>query len=133
VRRAGAATVVAVAVLTLGACGGGEGAPPDDEAIRTTLTTYLGAVARGDARVACDQLGEGARRDLVRSVRGAENCQDAVRRYRSGITREQRDQLRAAKVTAVRVDGDRATAKVLGGAESGRLQRRDGRWVIAGR
>lgn len=98
-----------------------------------TLTSYLGAVSRGNAKIACDQLGDEARRDLVRSVRGARDCGDAVTRYRSGLTREQRRQLRDAKVDDVRVTGDRATAKVLGGAERGRLERRDGRWLITGR
>ena len=130
-----AAATAAIAALSLGACGGGKATdgPSDEQAIRDTLTTYLGAVARGDSRAACARMADGARRDLVRSVRGARDCRDAVVRYRSGLTSEQRGQLRGAEVTAVRVDGDRATAKVLGGAESGRLLRRDGRWLIAGR
>ena len=130
-RRTAAAFVIAL--LTLGSCGGGEDGVSDDAAIRTTLTTYLGAVSRGDARAACSHLGEGARRDLIRSVRGARDCRDAVTRYRAGLTGEQRKQLLGARVTDVRVEGDRARAKVLGGAESGRLERRDGRWLIAGR
>lgn len=122
-----------VAVGALGACGDADDRPSDEDAIRTTLRTYLGATARGDGRAACAQLADAARRDLVRSVRGATGCGDAVSRYRAGLTTEQRAQLRVGRVTAVHVDGDRATAKVLGGAESGRLERRGGRWLIAGR
>lgn len=129
--RAAAASVLTAVALS--SCGGGADAASDPEAIRVTLTTYLNAVSRGDGKVACDQLGDDARRDLIRSVRGARDCGDAVTRYRSGLTSEQREQLRTARVDQVRVDGDRATAKVLGGAEAGRLERRGDRWLIAGR
>ena len=108
------------------------GCGSDEQRVEKTLTTYLTAVVEADGPTACAQLAPAARDDLVSSVAGARDCEDAVRRYRSGLTAQQREELRTARVTEVSIEGDRATARVAG-AESGSLEQVEGEWRISAR
>ncbi len=108
------------------------GCESDEERVERTLTTYLTAVVGADGPTACAQLAPAAREDLVTSVAGARDCEDAVLRYRSGLTTQQREELRTARVTNVAIEGDRATARVEG-AESGSLEQVEGEWKISAR
>ncbi len=121
----------AILLLTLGAVPLTSCAS-DEERVEKTLTTYLTAVVEADGPTACAQLAPAARDDLVTSVAGARDCEDAVRRYRSGLTAQQREELRTARVTEVSIEGDHATARVAG-AESGSLEQVEGEWRISAR
>lgn len=127
------AVVLAAGALALAptGCGGSS----DQTQVRGTLKAYFGAVVRGDGRGACARLSRSGRRDLLRSVAGAQTCEQAVAQYRAGLTPAQRAQLRAVRVERVAVEGDRATAYVSGvaGVRSGSLEREGGSWKVAAR
>ena len=133
-RVIGTAAVLLVTALAAG-CGGGddEGAasPTPTDEVRRAATTYLQALRGREWERACGLMTADARRDVQDAVGG--DCVDALS---AGVA------LPAAELAAiarelpgarVRVRGDSATIGPLGALPLPlRLQRQDGRWLIAG-
>jgi hypothetical protein len=140
-----------MAALAVGACGGGdEGgdepaggatttAPPpegggasDEAAIRTTMITYIKAVAAGDGATACAQFTEKGKR-IAASAPGAkaDDCEGVIDEVGAAFKQSDRERLGELKPedVDVQVSGDAATA-TFRGAQTARLVRRGDRWLI---
>lgn len=135
------AALAAVAAALAGGCGG-DGGGSEEEAIRTTVRDYVGAVTAGDGSAACAALTPaGARRLLVDlrrqsdAVRGL-TCEEAVAATGTELSPAQRRAIDRLRVSRVEVDGERATAQLApdGGDEPTRValaRTRDG-WRLDG-
>jgi hypothetical protein len=126
-----AAMIVAV---VLAGCGGSD----DEQKISDTVQTYLSALAEGDGAEACDQLtGEEAGRvfeeeaTMLPELR-VSSCADALSKLGDTLGGEGRQTLEGAETTNVKVDGDSATAELVGGTRTVHLRKDDGRWFISG-
>src|SRR4051812_47312217 len=100
-------------VLLLAACGGGDDASKDEAAVRDTAKELYGALADKDAGKVCDLLTASQREAVAKGGGGsASSCEQVMGvalTFVAGKGLEEADQ---AKVTKVKVDGDRATATV---------------------
>ena len=148
--RAGIAAFATAAALVLGACGddddGDEPAAPttapatepkdggtsDDAAIRTTMVTYIKAVADGDGATACGQLTENGKR-IAASAPGAkaDDCEGVIDEIGAAFKPSDRARLGGVKPedVEVKITGDSATARFRG-AQTAKLVRQGDRWLI---
>jgi hypothetical protein len=116
-------------------CGGSSG---DADGIRTTLQTYLTAIADGDGQRACDQLTKDQARVVISQATAkapelqAASCADALTKLSGALDADQKRTLRDAKVSNVRINGGSATAEVVGGSQTAELEKSHGRWLISG-
>jgi hypothetical protein len=128
------AILAAAAALGLGACGGKSGPSADQRAAATTLRTWLGEMAAGDDRRACDGLTVGLQRliDLQLRQRAIHaTCRTYAAQWTSGARVPGH---KNAKVTEVRISGARATATLTAPPDlesEVRLQKVEGRWKVS--
>ena len=127
-----------VVALALGALGATACEDADDELAVDAVRGFVGALERGDGRAACERLSEaGVSELLLTALRAgtradgldppsADRC--AVIASRLGDGAEGLAELRRSPVSAVRVEGDRATVETRAGAYE--AQERDGRWLV---
>lgn len=129
-----AALLIAAALLA--GCGTSEGS--DSSQVEGTVLGYLTDLAEGDGQGACGRLsGEEARKlleEVLRSVPElrATSCVDAIDKLSGGLGGEERKILEEARIDKVTIDGDSASATVVGGTNTARLTKVDGVWVISG-
>ena len=131
-----AATLLCTAVA-LPACGGGSDGPSDEDQIRSSVKDYANALSGEKPERLCDVLitksllsesGDKRKKDLDR-------CRSRARKQDfSGAPKPG-----AVKVTAVKVDGQKATAKVTAGpsgqsqSSSVPFRKVEGKWrILAG-
>jgi hypothetical protein len=151
--RARIVVFTVVAALALAACGdddeGGDepaggatttgpaaqsegGGPSDETAIRTTMVTYIKALAAGDGATACAQLTENGKR-IAASVPGAkaDDCEAVIDEIGGALKASDREKLGEVQPedVEVRVSGDTSTA-TFRGAQTAKLVRRGERWLI---
>ena len=126
--------VVLVSVFFISACGSSS----DKDEIAQTVQMYLAALANGDGAKACDQLtGQQARAVFEGMVLQlpelrATSCADALSKLSGSLGADEKAALGGAETTNVRVDGDSATAELVGGTKTVDLVNADGRWLISG-
>ncbi len=111
-KRSGLALLIVVPALALGACGG-----KSDEDKITSLMEDVGT----DPATLCDHATKG----LLKQVGGTkESCQKAAK----GAKKD-----RDVKVSSVKIDGDKATAKLKGveGAQTADFVKEGGDWKVA--
>jgi hypothetical protein len=131
--RAYVAAAVIVALIITG-CGDSG----DEQKVADTVQTYLSALAEGDGAEACNQLtGEEAGRVFEEEATmlpelGASSCADALSKLGETLGGEGKQTLERAETTNVKVDGDSATAELVGGTKTVHLRKVDGRWFISG-
>ena len=102
VRRGGILAVLVVALLAVVLTGCGVGPATDEEKISETTTTYLLALADGDAAKACAQLTPRAR---------GERCEQAIGGRLSGLDPDSLTNAADASMS-IDVEGDTATARL---------------------
>lgn len=142
-----------VAALALAACGGDDegsdergggatttgpatqstgGGTSDEAAIRTTMVTYIKALAVGDGATACAQLTEKGKR-IAASAPGAkaDDCEGVIDEVGAAFKPSDRAKLGEVQPedVEVRVSGDTSTA-TFRGAQTAKLVRRGERWLI---
>lgn len=105
----------------------------DEDQIRSTLTTYLTAVANGDGRTACARLTADGRR-VVEKTPGAraETCEGVISQVATAAKPSDKAKLRrlAAEDIEVDVQGASATAKLEGATRDAKLVKSGERWLI---
>lgn len=105
----------------------------DEDQIRSTLTTYLTAVANGDGRTACARLTVDGRR-VVEKTPGArvETCEGVIAQVAAAAKPSDKAKLRslAAEDIEVDVQGASATAKIEGATRDAKLVKSGERWLI---
>jgi len=112
-KRPGLALLVVVPALSLGACGGGD-------SDKDKISSLVEDIGKDPAKL-CDH----ATKDLLKQVGGTkESCLKAAK----GAKKD-----RDVKVDSVKVDGDKATAKLKGvsGAQTASFVKEGGDWKIA--
>jgi len=120
--------------LTLSACGGGS---DDSGEVSDTVTSYLSALADGDGQKACDQLSSSEAAQIFQEATTvlpelrATGCADALSKLSESLGGE-RKALESVEVTNVKVNGDSATAEVVGGTTTVHLTKTDDTWLISG-
>jgi hypothetical protein len=122
------------AALGVGACGSKSEPSAEQRAAATMLERWLGEMAAGDDRRACDGLTVGLQRviDLQLRQRAIHaTCHTYAAQWTSGARVPGH---KGAKVTEVRINGARATATLTAPPDlqsEVRLQKVDGRWKVA--
>jgi hypothetical protein len=118
------ALIAAVLAALLAGCGGNEGG----ESARDVAQSYVDAQTNKDFDEVCSLLSDQFRQQL-----GSDNCPRFLEEQSSGIPR------REFKLVSVNEDGNRATATVETGGETGKpvrlrisLERQDGDWRVTG-
>lgn len=113
----------------------------DTEEATAAVRGFVAALERGDGRAACERLAEPGVADLfVTAIRAetsgdgleapdADRCALVAERLAANASAPLAE-LRSAPVTAVRLEGDRATVETRAGSYE--LEERDGRWLVSG-
>ena len=120
--------------IALSACGGGG----DSDNVSQTLQTYLAALAQGNGKEACDQMtGDQARRMLQEAAAflpelQPTSCADALSKLGGSLGGEETEALESAEVTNMKIDGDSATAELVGGTQTAKLTKNGDLWLISG-
>jgi hypothetical protein len=120
------------AVALIAGCG--SSGPSDKDKIKTTIKTYYGAFAKGDGETACDQLAKSTQEDFSKAS-GGKPCPKALE-----LAAQQPKVSPFVKalgnptVTAVKVNGSSATARVraIGATTTVPLVKEGNAWKIQG-
>ena len=130
---------LAAGLAVLAAAGAGCREQDGDAAV-TAVHEMIAAIDRGDGHAACDRLAEaGVSELLLAAVRAGERVEglEAPEADPCALVAERLSAegaalvtLREAPVSAVRVEGDRATVETHAGAYE--VVERDGRWLVSG-
>ena len=124
--------LLAVAAVTLAACGG----PSKDDA-KTTVQDYLAAIVKNDGQKVCSLMAADTRAEFVTRMQLATNatqCPQAVEQRRKDTSSKAIAVLKQAKVTAVKVNGKRASVTVKSGriTTTTRLKAEGDHWRVTG-
>jgi hypothetical protein len=124
-------------VLTvLAGCGGSDPKSGSDrEQVEQTIKGYMNGLADGDGEQACGHLTESAQGNIA-TAGGANSCQEAVDGLKDALPDDDRQKLRAVRVTEARIDGSTAEARISTGSETPPdpvpLEKTGDGWKIAG-
>ena len=126
-----ATTILATVALALAGCGGG-----GEDDVESTLKSYLGSFAGGDGSKACDLMTTKTRRafvDRVQLLTKTKDCGKSIVAIRKQAGTTVVQALKKTKISEIKVDGDRASAKLTSGVNTSRavLQKEDGEWHVA--
>jgi len=127
--------LVIVLALATG-CGGSGGS--DEADVEDTITTYFASLASGDGRQACAQLTGNVARSLLAEAMEflpelrAVSCSDLAEKLSDSLGGAEQETLESIEVDTVRVNGDSATATIVGGTTAAQLTKEDGGWFISG-
>ena len=128
-KRTQAWAVMALAAAAVAGCGGGG----DEQAVRTAVNGWIGAVVRHDDAAACARLSSDLRRRLERHLLGEGvkgSCKTWAAKY---VSPRHPASQRAARITAVRIRDARATVSLTAPGVppgSATLVKERGRWRI---
>jgi hypothetical protein len=130
-----AVAAVAAAVLVAGCGGGSSSAPSTPQAAGAAVIGFSKAFAAGDGAKACSLLSSAARTTFVKRVQTlspTSNCPTAIRRVHDAAGPQVSGALAAAKVRAVKVNGNLATAMLTASGHSTAvgLVKQDGAWKL---
>ncbi|MEA2129088.1 MAG: hypothetical protein QOJ85_1979 [Solirubrobacteraceae bacterium] len=135
-RTVSLALLLAVAALIAGGCGA-----DDASKAKSTVSTLVSGVAKGDDAKACAQLTPAAQRKLLRVLRTgplglasirASDCRDAIVKLHAALPKVFRNVLVDGEVDNAKVTGDKATVHVVGAGMTAELQKIDGKWLVTG-
>ena len=127
---------VLCATVALAGCGGDGDKSRDEAKVKGTVDGLYDAFAAKDARKVCASLTEARQREIERQARiggrGRGNCARTLS-FALAFLGDQLKGLKSAKVTDVRVDGDKATATVDYRGKKGDLglAKKDGDWLVS--
>ncbi len=134
--KRGTSALLALAIALAG-CGGGGSKGSDQQQVTTAVTDFAHAFGDGDGKTACSLLTPGARDAFVAriaSLVGTRDCAAAIGKLPAVAGVNVTGPFRTAKVDAVTVKGDTATARLTAAGHSAQvsLQKRDGDWLLTG-
>jgi hypothetical protein len=129
-RRAAPAVTLALTAMLVGACGGGDDGPSEEDRVRETAQDFLDAIENGDGERVCELAGEDIQRGfrLVARMQGARfsgregfgECPEAAEYV---MARRELALPRGLEISNVAIHTDQATASLEGkGAQQGRLE-----------
>lgn len=114
----------------------GTASPEDEAAIRAAIQEYIDAFVNRDGEKACALMKPEVAEAFLEAVKdqvAASDCADAFEKAAASGGDQLGEQFKQAKVTAVAVEGDNATAQVavLGTTVPILMERIDGQWKVA--
>jgi hypothetical protein len=124
------------ATIALTSCGGGSGDGRDEAAVKGTVNGLYDAFAAKDARKVCASLTRARQREIESQARvggrGRGSCARTLS-FALAFLGDQLKRLKSAKVTDVRLDGDKATATVEYRGKKGDLglSKQGGDWKVS--
>jgi hypothetical protein len=127
------ALALVLSALVLAACGGDQAAK-DEAAVRDTAKALYDALADKDGGKVCDLLTASQRKAVAKGGgRDDSTCEQVMGLALTFVAGKGLEDADQAKVTKVKVDGDRATATVDFKGRPGvlGLAREDGEWRIS--
>lgn len=128
--------VAVLGAMFTGGCGG----KSDEDRARATVKAYIGAVADGDGKKACDLLTGSGKRELVTAVNenlpevGTIECDQVIERMSSLFGSDELDQIKRTKLNvaihgntgeAIAAQPDASTRPIL-------LEKVGGDWKLSG-
>jgi hypothetical protein len=124
-----------LAVAGAAACGG----PSDTERARQAAETYVARLGKRDGAGACNQMTSGLQRQFLQAVvrRDAtfrrRSCRQIMQAALDAIPDSQLRRFATARITDVKLDGDRGTFRYAIGTirVSGRVAKEDGDWKVS--
>ncbi len=142
--RQGPALLAAAALIGLAGCGGPS--PADVSAVKTTVRSFLVAIADGDTARACALVTPAGQAGLAAAAgRRGSPCASVVASASSQLSPAVRHALRGVEVRRVTIQGDRATVRdediatstgnlspLLRAGSTTKLVKSRGRWQLAG-
>jgi hypothetical protein len=133
--RPAASALLAVGVLALMGCGGGDDKPPGEKEAGAAVTAYAHAFGSGDGDKACALLTPDARAAFVKRVSslvGTTDCAEAMAKLQTFAGPNVTGPFEDATVSDVKVDGDKATASLVAGGhtEEVTLELQSGDWLL---
>ena len=126
---------MALAAALIASCGGGSKGS-DSEQVTAAVTGWAHAFGRGDGDKACSLLTPGARDAFVARVSslvGTRDCAEAVTKLQSVAGPAVTGPFQDAKVTAVQVNGDSGSARLIAGGHAAQVpvEKRGGDWLLS--
>ena len=124
------------AALLAGGCGGS-----DADDAEHTVSTAVSGLATGDSKTVCDQLSPGGARQVMRVLATgplgldpirASTCREAIGALHDALPKVIRNVLVDGEVGDAKVDGDKASVRVVGAGMTAQLRKLDGSWKITG-
>ena len=106
----------------------GLGRTSEPDRVRDAATSYLHAFADGDPAAVCEHVSPASQK-----LTGAQSCEEGARTSIRQISERDREALHGVKVTAVTINGERATVRFtpkLSGRDDMQLVKADGRWLV---
>jgi hypothetical protein len=128
--------VLAVAVLMASGCGGSDASKAQE-----TVSAAVSGLGEGDGKKVCDQLTVGAQKQILALLADnplgfpdikATSCVEGITKLHAALTQVQRNVLVDGEVGDAKVNGDKATVRVVGFGMQADLQKIDGTWMITG-
>jgi hypothetical protein len=128
--------LLAVTALLAAGCGAS-----DADDAKSTVSTAVSGLAKGDKDQVCEQLTPGAQRQVLKVLRTgplglpsirAATCGEAVDQLHAAMPKVIRNVLVDGEVDDAKVSGDKATVHVVGAGMTAELQKIDGTWKITG-
>jgi hypothetical protein len=128
--------LLAVAVLMASGCGGSDASKAQE-----TVSAAVSGLGTGDAKKVCDQLTAGAQKQILALLANnplgfpdikATSCVEGITKLHAALTQVQRNVLVDGEVGDAKINGDKATVRVVGFGMQADLQKIGGKWMITG-
>lgn len=133
-RALGACALALVLAAAVGACGS-SGGGDDDTKVKSTVNGLYDAFAAKDEKKICSSLSDAQKKQITKSTAksGKKQSCEQVMSFALAFLGDQLKTAKDAKVTAVKVDGDKATATVEYKGKKGKLGlSKDGdNWLVS--
>lgn len=123
----------AAGFIVFAGCGGGSAPTSDRDQVTQVARDYSKAIGTGDYGRACDLMTSEGKVQLEKAavfLGAIGGCENAVRAASEQLDPSDKATFRAATVTAVRIDGDHATARYVGTPDPVQLRKKGGEWLV---
>ena len=128
--------LLAVAVLMAAGCGGSDASKAQD-----TVSAAVSGLGTGNGKKVCDQLTAAAQKQILALLADnplgfpnikATSCVEGITKLHAALSQAQRNALVDGEVGDAKVNGDKATVRVVGFGMQADLQKIGDKWMITG-
>jgi hypothetical protein len=128
--------LLAVAVLMAAGCGGSDASKAQD-----TVSAAVSGLGTGNGTKVCDQLTAAAQKQILALLADnplgfpnikATSCVEGITKLHAALSQAQRNILVDGEVGDAKVNGNKATVRVIGLGMQADLQKIGDRWMITG-
>jgi hypothetical protein len=128
--------LLAVAVLMAAGCGNDDASKAQD-----TVSAAVSGLGTGDGKKVCDQLTAGAQKQILALLADnplgfpdikATTCVEGITKLHAALSQAQRNVLVDGEVGDAKVNGNKATVRVIGLGMQADVQKFGDKWMITG-